>query len=381
MLLVDLAACELWAAIRYQKYKSTSTMTRHIRPLVAEDLGELSGFLSRGFGAPVDADFADAEVLRWKYLEPVEASAEDLNALSLVATDETGRIIGHLGVCRTSFQGQGIGSSGPGIPTIHIIDWLGSPEHRSVGMSLMRRAHQSVPTQFGLGVSPSALVVGERSGYQLRALVPAFSRVLRPGYWKRTGSLGFTQRMARFTRDAGLHLWHGATLPRPDGSLRLERTPRFGQEIVPVIEKAYAHAVFTQRDPARLNHVLDFPRQAMTGWHLVDRSGVIRGFAILNVIPKDLGRTRVGKVVDCVLDHNDPKLWNRAQIALTDELKRQGADIAQAYGSTPWAAASLESAGYAARFDVKFHIRDRQSLIPASSTFHLTPLEGDYGYT
>ena len=52
--------------------------------------------------------------------------------------------------------------------TIHIIDWLGSPEHRAVGMSLMRRAHQGVATQFGLGVSQAALVVGERAGYELQ---------------------------------------------------------------------------------------------------------------------------------------------------------------------------------------------------------------------
>ena len=45
--------------------------------------------------------------------------------------------------------------------TIHIIDWLGSPDHRAVGTSLMRKAHEDVATQFGLGVSQAALVVGE----------------------------------------------------------------------------------------------------------------------------------------------------------------------------------------------------------------------------
>ena len=36
-------------------------------------------------------------------------------------------------------------------------------------MSLMRLAHQGAATQFGLGVSQAALVVGERAGYELRA--------------------------------------------------------------------------------------------------------------------------------------------------------------------------------------------------------------------
>src|SRR5262249_5916325 len=124
-----------------------------------------------------------------------------------------------------------------------------------------------------------------------------------------------------------------------------------------------------------------FPRQAMSGWHLLDGSGRLRGLAVLNIIPKDGGRTRNGKVVDCLLDDVDPDAWHAAFLALTRELMTQGADLAQAYGSTPWAAEALGRSGFSSRFAVKFHIRDREGLIPKDVTFHLTPLEGDYGYT
>jgi hypothetical protein len=378
-------------------------MTRHIRPLESADLPALSRFLTHGFHAPADADFAAPDVLRWKYLDPLNSLPADRSAaapifapglrgegatnpqdpetaLSLISCDETGQIIGHLGLCRTAFEGQGIAADSRGIRTIHIIDWLGSPEHRAVGMSLMRRAHQSVPTQFGLGVSPSALVVGERSGYELRALVPAFSRVVRPSYWRRTG-LSPWQRALRLTRDAALGLIRPPAVPRPALALTLSRVNRFGPEIIPIIEQAYQHAVFTRRDPQRLNHMLTFPRQSVSGWHLVDAVGKLRGFALLNIIPTDLGRTRIGKVVDCVLDRVDPDLWHAAHAALLKELIHQNADIARAYGSTPWSADALHRAGYASRFSVKFHIRDRQALIPKTSVFHLTPLEGDYAYT
>ena len=56
------------------------------------------------------------------------------------------------------------------------------------------------------------------------------------------------------------------------------------------------HVILTSRDPARLNDLLRFPRQAMSGWHLIDETGRLRGFAVLNVIPKDQGRTRTGKL-------------------------------------------------------------------------------------
>jgi hypothetical protein len=102
---------------------------------------------------------------------------------------------------------------------------------------------------------------------------------------------------------------------------------------------------------------------------------------VLNVIPQDQGRTRTGKIVDCLLDDIDIVPWQAAILALTRELAHQGADLAQAYASTPWTVKALSQSGYTSRFAVKFHIRDRQELIPRDVMFHLTPLEGDYAYT
>lgn len=357
-------------------------MTRDIRPLAPEDVPELGRFLAAGFHAPPDSDFVAPEVLRWKYLGAVgsDFAEDDPGApLSYVARDGSGRIVGHLGLCRTSFEGRALAGSGGRVGTIHIIDWLGSPEHRAIGMSLMRLAHQGVPTQFGLGVSPSALTVGERAGYELRALVPSYSRVLRLGYWLRAGDLGPLQRGLRLARDAASRLIRPPSAPR--AVIVPRRVARFGPEIEPIVEAAREHVVLTSRTPARLNAFLGFPRQAVSGWHLLDEADRLRGLAVLNVIPRDGGRTRLGKVLDCLLDGVDVDLWHAAFAALTRELETQGADLAQAYGSTPWAAEALRLSGYTSRFAVKFHIRDRQGMIPKDLVFHLTPLEGDYGYT
>ena len=62
--------------------------------------------------------------------------------------------------------------------------------------------------------------------------------------------------------------------------------------------------------------------------------GRLRGLGVLNIIPKDGGRTRM-EVVDCLLDTVDVDPWHAAFAALTRELVTQGADLAQAYGSTP----------------------------------------------
>jgi hypothetical protein len=377
-------------------------MARDIHPLTPDDLPELSRFLTAGFHAPADADFAAPEVLHWKYLEPLETNANtnletDTSSVShldahaestaadscpprsFIARNESKQIIGHIGLCRTTFEGRAINVATRAVPTIHIIDWLGSPDHRSVGMSLMRKAHEGIATQFGLGVSQAALVVGERAGYELRSCVPVYAHVLRARYWLRTGNLSPWQRGLYLARTAGQCLTHPPATPHT--TIVLRQVPAFGQEIGPIVSEAGTNVILTQRSTARLNAFLRFPRQVVSGWHLLDVSGRLRGFAVLNLVPRDQGRTHTGKVVDCLLDDMDITLWHAAIRTLTRELARQGADIAQAYGSTPWTAEALRRSGYTSQFAVKFHIRDRQGLIPRDVPFHLTPLEGDYAYT
>jgi hypothetical protein len=379
------------------------TMARDIRPLCSEDLPELSRFLATGFQAPSGADFSDPAVLRWKYLEPkgfgsgtareddertsgqnskeqlIDSGLHSHAPLSYVALNESKRIVGHLGLCRTYFRGKGIADPSGRVETMHIIDWLGSLEQRAIGIRLMRQSHAGVETQFGLGVSPSALAVGERAGYQLRGMVPVYNRVLRVGYWLRRDGLGPIERGLRVARDAVGHLVR--RLGRPRVVLVLERVSTFGSEICEVVSKAERHAILTERDPARLNAFLRFPRQDFSGWHLRDETGAIRGFALLNLVPHDEGRTRTGKIVDCLLDMVDVPLWQAAIWALTQELAQEGADVAQCYASTQWMSEALSACGFISRFGVKFHIRDPQRLIPPDAMFHLTTLEGDYAYT
>ncbi|MHC5541655.1 GNAT family N-acetyltransferase, partial [Singulisphaera rosea] len=76
-------------------------MAFEIRPLHDDDLEELSRFLTEGFHAPRESAFAAPDVLRWRYLEPI---GDDASPRSYVARAE-GRIVGHVGVCRTTFGG------------------------------------------------------------------------------------------------------------------------------------------------------------------------------------------------------------------------------------------------------------------------------------
>jgi hypothetical protein len=352
-------------------------MIREIRPLQPDDLGELSRFLTAGFHTAPDALFAAPDVLRWKYLEAMGGGDDD-GPRSYIARDEGGSIIGHVGICPTAFEGEAI--SGGRVATLHMIDWLGSAEHRSVGASLMRKAHEGTPTQFGLGGSEAGRTVIKRGGYEPREPVPVYRRVLRPSHWLRVPGLGLAHRAARFARDLA------SSFPRPSRApgtpVEVRRVASFGDEwLGEILEAAKKHAILTDRGLARLNHLLRFPRQAMSGWELLDVGGRARGFGLLNLVPQDRGQVRMGKIVDCLLDNVDADLWHAAVRALTRELAGRGADIAESFGSTLWMAEGLRRSGFVSRFALEFSLRDRQERIPRGIPFHLMPIEADYAYT
>ncbi len=352
-----------------------STMTRKICPLAPHDLDDLGRFLIAGFAAKPDADFAATEVLSWKYLEL--RGEDDEAPRSYLAREEGGRVIGHVGICRTAFEGDAI--PGGRIATLHMIDWLGSAEHRSVGASLMRKAHERVPTQFGLGGSEAGRTVIKRGGYKTRNSIPVYQRVLHPPHWMRVPALGFAARASHLARD----LVRRVLFPPQSAQVRvnLRRISSFDSAIEPITRQAKAHAILTGRSPKRLNHLLHFPRQTMSGWHLFVPPDRLCGFAVLNLVPQHRGQVLLGKIVDCLLADTDVRLWQGAIVALTQELERQGADVAQTFASTPWMAEALDRSGFASRFVLEFSLRDRQGLLPPGSLFHLMPIEADYAYT
>jgi hypothetical protein len=352
-------------------------MTLEIRPLRPDDLTDLSRFLAEGFGAPAGADFAAPDVLRWKYLDPIAIDVGGGGGeapRSFVACEGGGRIVGHVGACPTAFEGPGLPPRG--VSTLHMIDWLGSREHRSVGTALMRQAQRGAETQYVLVANERARRVTRGAGYEPVAEVPVFRKVLRAGYrWKVPGH-GPAGRLLRVARDAARMATNPGRSPRV--AVELRRVSGFGPEAARILDDFRTRAVLTGRCPGRLNHALLFPRPGMSGW-LILAEGDPRGFALLNVAGQ--GPVRAGKVVECLVEGQDAGLWHAAVSALAAELARQGADLAVAFGGTPWMALALRQSGFAESHRLEFTLRDRRGLIPRGAPFHLSPFEADSAYT
>ncbi|WP_020467120.1 GNAT family N-acetyltransferase [Singulisphaera acidiphila] len=346
-------------------------MIPEIRPLRPDDLQELSRFLIEGFHAPSDAAFAAPDVLGWKSLEPIHDGDEIPR--SFIASEE-GRIVGHVGLCPTAFEGLSLPPGG--ITTLHMVDWLGSRVHRALGSALMRHAHQKAKTQYVLVANERARRVTGGAGYTPTAEVTVFQKVLRIGYRWRVPGLGPGARLLRVGRDAARKVLNPGRSPQIAVELRQVR--EFGPEVGPILDDWQARAILTSRSPERLNHALHYPRPGMSGW-LILVGEQPQGFALLNVVAQ--GTVRTGKLVECLVQGDDSALQHAATTALTEELRRQGADLAIGFASTPWTTEALRLSGFTPAHRLEFTLRDRERLIPPGIPIHLSPFEADYAYS
>lgn len=350
-------------------------MAHDVRPTILDDLPELSQFLIAGFHTPADAPFAATDVLRWKYFDPRGRDAGDL-LRSFVARDrDTGAIVGHVGLSPVRFHGRGL--SEPGVSSLHMMDWLSTAG--AAGVSLMRRTHQIAETQYGLGGSRAARAVGTRGIYRFVAHTPVFQRGLRPLSRLRDPSRGLIGRGLRVAKDVVALLRDRPR--RPLVPVTVRQVSSFGAEVDEVLAHAAPYVLFTTREPAFLNHLLRYPRGGVTGW-LIERDHRVRGMALLSLAEREGGTMREGRITECFIDDpRDADLWLAALVALTAQLRSQGADRALVVASTNPMAFAARAAGYVAADPLDFHIRDRANRLPLDQPVHLTFVEADYAYT
>ena len=82
-------------------------MPPEIRASTPDDLPDLGRFLLDGFHAPEDSAFASAEVLRWKYFEPMGGDAGNLPGATWLAKKGPGGSSGTWASVRADCEGSG----------------------------------------------------------------------------------------------------------------------------------------------------------------------------------------------------------------------------------------------------------------------------------
>jgi hypothetical protein len=360
-----------------------------ITPLRRDDIPELSRFLIGGFGVPATSSFFSPEVLSWKYFDGPNYSGGPRNfdgggnpagdsACSLIARS-AGKIIGHLGICFRQFVVPG--DTAAPVSTMHAIDWLGSPAHPGSGTMLMLEAFKASKTQFAVGGSAQSQALFPRLGFEPKARVASFRRVLSPFHRLRTTNQGLFRKWAGATRDAA-SVWRAGRRPsvwrarsRPvQQAVELRPAPVFTEEIDCLPRQPSLRIVTCQRDHRLLNYLLRYPLSGFSGWtiHTSDR---MIGFALLKVTSH--GRIQLGKIVDCWLDVEDPSCWQVTVAALIDRLRALAADDVKCYASNPSLHSALLRNGFHKSGESNVCIRDKQQLLPRDLPFGLSGFEAD----
>jgi hypothetical protein len=341
---------------------------KQITPLRRADIPELSHFLASGFGDPADSPVFSHEVLAWKYFDGPGGPSED-PVRSLIARS-AGKIIGHIGICFRRLIVTGDGATP--VSTMHAIDWLGSAEHPGLGACLLLEAFATSKTQFAIGATAQALAVFPRLGFEQKPKVALFRKVLAPFHRLHTTRQRLFRKWAATARDV---VSYSRTRRLPvTQTIELRSAPAFSEEIDCLLRHPSLRMVTCQRDHLLLNYLLRYPLSGFSGWTIHTSQRMI-GFAVLKLTPR--GRTRLGKIVDCWLDTDDPSCWQAAVAALVDRLRAVSAGAVTCYATTPGLHAALLCNGFAKSRERIVYIRDKQRLLPRDLPFALSEFDAD----
>jgi predicted N-acetyltransferase YhbS len=339
-----------------------------IAPLRRADIPELSQFLFRGFRVPATSSFFSHEALSWKYFDGTSDSSAD-STCSLIARS-AGKIIGHVGMCPRQFIVSG--EEGPSVSTMHAIDWLGSAAHPGAGVLLMLRAFKTSKTQYAAGASRKAQSLFPKLGFEKKSTVAIFRKVLAPTHRLRALGQDFFRNCAIGAWDMA-SVWRARNPPVPE-TVELRPAPAFTEEIDSLLRQSPLRLVTCQRDHLLLNYMLRYPLSGFSGW-TIHASGRLIGFAVLKIAPQ--GRLKLGRIVDCWLDTEDPSCWQSAVASLIDRLRALSADDIQCYATTPSLRAALRRNGFAKWTQRNTYVRDKEQALPRNLPFGFSMLDAD----
>jgi hypothetical protein len=347
-------------------------MARAIEPLREEWIPALSEFLRAHFCPPGDyCDFADPEVLRWKFLEP---RGPCKTARCFVVRDEN-NIVADVGICTTEF------TTCPGgeihVPAVHMTDWLTSAQGASFGAPLMLRAFSLAPVQYACGCTPAAARVLLRAGYQEISQIPLYHRVLSRANSTVWTAMHGRQTALRQSAYRAFDLAQSFAPSRISTDMVAIQVPEFGQEVSTLLASSSYAVTMTSRSPEILNYYCRYPKKNISAW-LLKRSNQVVGFALLALIQKP--KFRHGRIVECFLGSADSQAWTEAISTLQAKLKDMKPDLISCYASNQTIRSALEANGYFRRGKIPFYLRDPKSLVPRSDPFHLSYLEADLAY-
>jgi hypothetical protein len=236
----------------------------------------------------------------------------------------------------------------------------------------MLRAFATSKIQYAIGGTEQAQAVFPKLGFESRPELAMYYKVLAPFHRLRTTGQGFFRKWAGTAKDIA-SVWRARTPPVPH-TVELCSAPTFTDEIDCLQRQSSLRIVTCQRDHLLLNYFLRCPLPGFSGW-TIHTAGRMIGFAVLKITPH--GRIRLGKIVDCWLDTEDPSCWHAAVAALVDRLRALSADDVACYATAASMHAALLRNGFVESKKENVCIRDKEQSIPRGLPLGFSMLDCD----
>ena len=324
------------------------------------DIERLSAFLLNGFNAPVDAVFAQPQVLRWKYFDP----GPDWESSRSYVLAQGDNIKAHCGVWPMNLQ---FGSEQ--ISCVCFLDWLSARDLPGAGVSLKKKLMRLAETSIVVGGSAETRAVVPHIGFKEVGEVATFVRVVRP--WKQFRSRpkeGALRGGARLLRNTG---WSYSTQGAIAPGLSVKRVESFTQLPSEISDCGYPTP---WRSADYLNYWLQMPGADLAGYE-IQRNEKFFGYFLLSVV------NRQTRIADMRLLSQEVDDWANAYrlagiVAAEDERTCETMTIA----STPLIHRALSSSGFKNRGAVPLYIADPKSALQNLPPMFLNLIDGDGAY-
>ena len=338
-------------------------MPLQIEQTLPLEQGALAQFLLSIFDANPDAPFVDPELMRWKYFEP----CADWNGSRSIVLKQRGQIVAHGGIFPVAFLTQEKEVAG-----IHLIDWAASPSVPGAGVLLLRKVSSLTDVLLVIGGSIETRQVLPKIGFQLRADLQVYARVIRP--WAQLRACAFKGWKAPFRLVRNV-LWSLAPTPSLPKEWSAAQIPQFDESVLPIL-RSRATREFTpcKRTVGMLNYMLGCPGAVFSAFLLL-KAKELRGYFILSSVGRQC------RVADILVNSNVPADW-RAAFAIATRTAAGNPETCEveAVSSIPLVSDAISHNGFHLRERCPIFLYDPKGLLADAPRVHINLLDGEGSY-
>lgn len=325
-----------------------------------QEIDSIAEFLQTAFQSASDAPYLSRPLMHWKYYEP---GPEWNGSRSYVLRDGE-RLLAHAAVWPLKLQtSRGLESG------LSFYDWASSREQPGVGLLLVKKLTELSPFMIVIGGAEVTRLIMPRMGFQQRASLPVYARVLRPWqqYRTRPSGLGWKEPV-RIARNS---LWRMSRLAPAEGWAAQLIGPE--HPLFSTLQEGTDSRLWV-RTGDFMRYMLRCPGVAVRCFALV-RDGLLQGYFVLNRVA---GQSRIAELRLSSQQESD---WTSAcSVVVRTAMQDPETCELVGMGTSPLINASFESNQFRVRDHWPLFVYDPKAQLTDEAVLQVSMLDGDASF-